>query len=377
MSEEIDTTRRKAIGVVGAIGLASLTAGTAKEAKAANSCLEAPKCNTICAYGGTPKANGTQECLCNDNPAYTYADVCYTGSYGDVKDLPTRAGSPSDGGPANNSELWEGYGVRLNQIETTTDAKVPVVSGSNIDYVFKSEIGSAPNVGAKTFSVSKVGYSFSVSRDAVGRLTGVFASYDANAVNCINCANCKNCNCCNCTNCTNCCDCKDCNCNCNCCNCGDDTGCFIRATLYTKDGYKRVEDIRVGDVLLGNDGEHRVLAIAKNIIGESRFAIRPKRDEETVLTNDHVINIDDVPVSYDFNSLRLNLATIESDGVTGTYNYQGLLETAYVDKDLFDVVDLPKSNTTYTFIVDKGHWGETVGGLAVLLATVQQEGEAK
>lgn len=376
MDEKIDTTRRKALGTAGAIGLASLVAGTAaKEAKAASSCLEAPDCNTMCAFGGTPKANGTQECLCNDNPAYTYADVCYTGSYGSLKDLPTRAGSTSDGGPANNSELWDGYSVRLNQIDTTTDTKVPIVSGSNIDYAFKSEIGSAPNVGAATFSTSKVGYTFTVSRDSIGRLTGVSASYNAGAVNCINCANCKNCNCCNCTNCTNCCNCADCNCNCNCCNCGDDNGCFIRATLRTKEGFKIIEEIRVGDVLLGWDGEHRVLGIAHNTIGEKRFAITPKSDLNTILTNDHVIRINDIPVAYDFDSLQMNQRVVQAKGVEGSYNYLGLLERAFVDKDAFNVVELPKTTVTYTFIVDKGHWGETSGGLAVLLATVQREGE--
>lgn len=46
-------------------------------------CAEAPECNsyTVCPYGGTPKADGTQSCICNSEP--NCSSVCIYG--GDPK----------------------------------------------------------------------------------------------------------------------------------------------------------------------------------------------------------------------------------------------------------------------------------------------------
>lgn len=55
------------------------------------SCLEAPDCSSICTYGGTPKADGSQACDCNEPPVQTLATVAYTGSYSDVLNKPTLA----------------------------------------------------------------------------------------------------------------------------------------------------------------------------------------------------------------------------------------------------------------------------------------------
>ena len=55
------------------------------------SCLEAPDCNSICTYGGTPRADGSQACDCNEPPVQTLADVAYSGSYNDVLNKPTLA----------------------------------------------------------------------------------------------------------------------------------------------------------------------------------------------------------------------------------------------------------------------------------------------
>ena len=376
MAETKKTSRRNVLKIAGALGATGLAVGSIKTAKAGNAgCLVAPDCNTICEFGGTPKSDGTQECICNPNPGYDYEKVCYSGAYSDLKDLPFRAGSPSDGGPATNATSWNSYKVRLNETEASENLRIPVIDGDYIDYAFKSEIGSVPNIGAKKFTVSKSGYSFSISRDQYGRLIGCDASYDKNAVNCINCKDCKNCDCCDCTDCTNCCNCcncSNCRCDCDCCDCGDDSGCFISGELLTKEGFKEISAIEVGDILLGDDGEHKVLGIATNVLGKTRFAVTPADDNTIVLTCDHIIVDETGPIAYSKKYLYLNHITLKSDTVEGTYFYPGLFEECAIRPLSFHKREMSEKTKTYSFIVDKGRLGKTRGGTSVLLAGVKK-----
>lgn len=376
MAETKKTSRRDILKVAGVISATGIAIGPTKAKAGASSCLVAPDCNTICEFGGTAKSDGTQECICNPNPGFNYEKVCYSGSYIDLKDFPFRAGSPSDGGPADNATSWNSYKVRLNEVETSDNLRIPVVDGDYIDYAFKSEIGSVPNIGEKKFTASKSGYTFAISRDRYGRLIGCEASYDKNAVNCTNCKDCKNCDCCDCTNCTNCCNCCNCahcNCNCDCCDCGDDSGCFISGELLTKDGFKDVSRIVVGDVLVGDDGQHTVLGIATNVLGKTRFAVTPAWDTSIVLTYDHIIANKTGLVVYSKKALYLNHLTLKSETVEGTYFYSGLAQECSVNPLAFSKREMSPKTKTYSFIVDKGRFGKTRGGTTVLLAGVKKE----
>lgn len=190
-------SRRKAL-LVGLLGAGAVVAKTAEAAEASCACLAAPDCDAVCPNGGVPKGDGTQACACNEKAEEQLANVAYTGSYNDLKDKPYHAGSKTDGGAAvsaENATKWNNKELRLNH--NTTDTWIPVISGNYVDYVLKSEIGSLPNVGAKTYkstaNISSSTYSvnLTITRDAYGRVTNGTITPT--------------------------------NCRCNCCNCGDDS----------------------------------------------------------------------------------------------------------------------------------------------------------
>ena len=191
-------SRRKAL-LAGLLGAGAVVAKTAEAAEASCACLAAPNCDAVCPNGGVPKGDGTQACACNETAQEQLANVAYTGSYNDLKDKPYHAWSRTDGGAAvsaENATKWNNKELRLNH--NTSDTWIPVISGNYVDYVLKGEIGSLPNIGAKTYtstalSRGSLGVTLTATRDAYGRLTGATVTS------------------------------KNCNCNCDCCNCGDDS----------------------------------------------------------------------------------------------------------------------------------------------------------
>lgn len=196
-------SRRQAL-LAGLMGAGTVVAKTAEAAEASCACLAAPDCDAACPNGGSPKADGTQGCVCNPTEKEQLANVAYTGSYNDLENRPLHAGSETDGGDARNTVKWKGKELRLNH--NTSDTMIPVFSGNYVDYVLKSEIGGgqigeAVIYGSSDLLVQGSGNVSSrqkaVKRDAWGRVIAV--GYYNKKSNC------------------------DCKCNCNCCNCTDDS----------------------------------------------------------------------------------------------------------------------------------------------------------
>lgn len=297
-------------------------------ADASCSCLPAPDCNAVCPNGGVPRGDGTQACDCVEIP----------------QNVPPRALALVDGGDAVNSTKWNGKQLRLNH--NTSATWIPVITGNYVDYILKSEIsGSLPVIGAQTFSKSAGSYGSSftvtVTRDAYGRLSGM--------------------------------DFTGRNCNCNCCNCGDDSGCFISAELMTTLGPKAVENIVPGDELIGIDGVHKVVAIAKNTLGR-RSAVHPVGHPKVVLTEEHIVLLNGKPVCTSEENLELNKKDlIAANGVKGIYVDDKICNLVSIDDASFCKVDgLQTEVVTYTPIVETGYWGLTSDGLSVLLCHEQK-----
>lgn len=62
-----DLLKRKTI-LSGIAASAGIAAAPQARSELSCACLPEPKCDDVCAYGGTPKADGTQACECNDPP---------------------------------------------------------------------------------------------------------------------------------------------------------------------------------------------------------------------------------------------------------------------------------------------------------------------
>ncbi len=341
-------TRREAL--LGALlGAGAAVAKTAEAAEASCACLAAPDCSTICPNGGTPKGDGTQACECNAEAKEQLATVAYTGSYNDLSNRPYRAASKTDGGDAINSTKWAGLTLRQNH--NTTDTWIPVFSNNYVDYVLKSEIGIGQIGEAVIYNSGQLGTtgsgSFSagqytaVKRDAYGRVVavGYVQAYQRN-----------------------------CNCNCTCACADSDNGCFVQATFMTQRGAVKVQELRLGDVICGLDGEHRVVGMASNVLGR-RNAVSPKGHPEVLLTDDHIILNNNTPAIVDrrFYSKNKLILTDQKTGIRGRYADVWLDDLIVENKEAFDVIELSAETPTYTPIVDKGHWGRTVDGADVLL----------
>ena len=343
-------TRRQAL--LGAL-FAGAVASKAEAADVACSCLPAPDCNAVCPNGGSPKGDGTQACECFENPPPpTLHPVAYSGDYNALANRPNRAGSDSDGGPARNSIQWNGHQLRKQYNKNA--AQIPVFSGSYIDYVNKSDlVGTLPVIGAKVLYGKNVlltestsqrpGYNYyrsnipAVKRDQYGRVEAV--GYAAVWTQC----------------------------NCNCCNCGDDSNCFIQARLKTLDGFKSVENISVGDKLVGIDGISTVISIVTGVLGQ-RKAIAPLGTKKLILTEEHIVLSQGMPTSYCETGITKGKKEIESqDGIKGVYVKPWLEKLIKVESSAFNSISLPQETPTYTFIVDKGCWGMTAEGISVLL----------
>ena len=330
--------------------LGALLAGAiAKPAEAATdgscACLPAPDCNAVCPNGGVPRGDGTQACECTPAPNFP------------------RALGVVDGGDAVkalDSDRWGGRRLRLNH--NTTDTWIPVFSGENVDYVLKSEIGGAgQKIGAKILWGTKVlhtencrsGYSYgsgncatypiedvAVRRDDYGRVieVGKVTRY------------------------------TQCRCNCD-CQCSDDNGCFITARLRTTKGIKAVEDLQVGDRLIGIDGIHTVVGMATNYL-YGRKAISPLSDLSVVLTEEHIVIADGgMPVVQSMEMIERNKITLcdDNNDVQGKYVWPFMSLQIKESPESFTVIELPERTKTYTPIVADGHWGMTESGTSVLL----------
>lgn len=331
-------SRRKAL-------ISALLAGGlfgAGQAKAAASCecLPAPDCNAVCPNGGTPRGDGTQACECIEIPT----------------NMPPRALARVDGGDAINSEKTNGYQIRGNSYGS--GSQILVFNGSYIDYIDKSDIaGSLPVIGAKVLygdsiledTTTRPNYRYNVQatepavkRDKYGRVeaVGVHRYW------------------------------KQCNCDCNCCNCGDDSGCFIKARLLTTKGPKNIEEIRVGDRLIGIDGVHPVVGIATNVLA-SRKALSPKDHPALVLTQEHIILSGNTAVVAGVEEYQLNKTVLTAEnGVRGVYAEDWMDCLCRVDPVAFEEVPADAQTKTYTPIVASGHWGMTEDGVSVLLCRV-------
>ena len=328
-------SRRKAL--LGALFAgAAITSKTAEASDANCSCLPAPDCNAVCPNGGSPRGDGTQACDCFENPPMpTLHPVAYSGDYNSLANRPNRAGSDSDGGDARNSIMWNGHTLRKNY--NNNASQIPVFSGSYVDFINRSDlVGNVtlPNIGAKTYTVtSGEGYRLTVERDAYGRVANVTSRYV----------------------------------NCNCCNCGDDSNCFIKAKLRTLEGFKSVDEISVGDKLVGIDGVSTVVSVVTGKLG-ARKAIVPLGVRDLILTEEHIVLFDGCPTIYCESGIERGKKVIESPcGIKGVYLKSWLEKMVKVNQSAFETFDCSQETITYTFIVDKGCWGLTEEGISVLL----------
>ena len=322
-------SRRQAL--LGALLAGATASRPAMAADASCSCLPAPDCNAICPNGGTPRGDGTQACDCIEVP----------------QNVPPRALALVDGGDAVNATKWGGKQLRLNK--NTSADKILVFDGDYVDYILKSEItGSLPTIGAAilygtdvlvtTGSGSLKSNYTAVQRDAYGRAIKV--GYWQ----------------------------KKYNCNCNCCNCGDDSGCFIKAELMTTSGPKPVESIVPGDMLIGIDGIHKVVAVAINTLGY-RKAVTVAGHSDTWLTQEHIILHKGMPtVRSETDYLRSRDLLNAPNGVIGSYANPALDKLIRVDEKAFlPVSNLSSDTRTYSPIVESGCWAMTKDRLNVLL----------
>lgn len=339
-------SRRKAL--LGALFAgAAITSKTAEASDANCSCLPAPDCNAVCPNGGSPRGDGTQACDCFENPPMpTLAQVAYTGKYTDLLDKPKHAASDQENGDALNAKRWNGVELRKNYNSSAT--QIPVFSGGYLDYINRSDIsGQLPVIGAKVMWGSdilssegdgnKASYQTAVKRDQYGRVEQV--GYHATRYNC------------------------------NCCNCGDDSNCFIVARLKTTKGFKDVKDIQVGEKLVGIDGIHTVVAVVKGTLN-ARQAVRPvnSKDSELWLTEEHVVlNDSKLKVFCEDGRRKGARPVVSENGIQGVYVSAWMAKMLDVDSEAFEIKKLPEDTTTYTLIVDRGHWGMAEDGTSVLL----------
>lgn len=350
--EKTDKLSRRRALLAGLLGAGAVVAKTAEAAEASCACLAAPDCDAVCPNGGVPKGDGTQACACNEKAEEQLANVAYTGSYNDLKDKPYHAGSKTDGGAAvsaENATKWNNLTLRRNH--NTTDTWIPVFSGDYLDYVLKSEISIGQIGEAVIYNSGKLGTTGSgkfsagtytaVKRDAYGRViaVGYVQAYQRN-----------------------------CNCNCTCACSDSDNGCFIRANFMTQRGEVRVCDLKPGDIILGVDGEHRVVGMASNVLGH-RKAVSPKGHPDVLLTDDHIILALGVPSIVDRSFYYKNKLVLKDpkSGIAGRYAETWLDDLITDNPEAFDVIEMSADTPTFTPIVDRGHWGRTVDGADVLL----------
>lgn len=318
-------TRRQAL--FGALlGIGAVAAKSAKAAEESCACLAPPDCDAVCPNGGSPRGDGTQACDCNPapKPDTVLADIVTPGSAGQNSDTTLIR------------KFTEEHNTKSNPTGKT--------------YVSTYLAGNTPdNYPAGSF---KIPY-FTV--DSKGRVT----SYATRTVTIKNQITQKN------TyyyNYYNYYDYYDNNC------ADSDNGCFVKAKFLTQRGIFDISELRVGDILYGLDGEHRVIGIARNVLGK-RKAVSPKGHHNVLLTDDHIILANNKPSVVDLRLYPKN-KRILADSENGT---QGRYADAWLDNlitenpDAFEVIDLPEDTPTFTPIVDKGHWGRTIDGADVLL----------
>ena len=112
---------------------------------------------------------------------------------------------------------------------------------------------------------------------------------------------------------------SNCNCRCNCdCDCDSDTGCFVSGKLLTSKGEIEVSKIQIGAKIWGADERwHKVVAVAKNEIGNRRVYKMPKGG---VVTEDHVIYSGDVAYTPNIDCCRKTcMEVLYGDEAHGVY----------------------------------------------------------
>ena len=139
------------------------------------------------------------------------------------------------------------------------------------------------------------------------------------------------------------------NCQCNCCSCGD--SCVISGKVLTKQGYVDIADVKVGMVLLSEQGKD---CIVKGIVTGKLQHRKAVEVGNCVFTDDHsYIAPNGRKCTVNFGGYVQSLSREVQDGdVKGKYVRQNLLYLAK-DTDLdFVVKEMPEDTKTYTLIVD-------------------------
>ena len=329
---KVAVSRREAL--LGALfGAGVAIAKTSAAADAACACLAPPDCDSICPNGGSPRGDGTQACDCFDNPKQNVATVATTGSYTDLSNRPSLATVATTG---KYSDLLNKPTIPTQKALSSVTTAGTVGQTSNVSV----SGGNTATVSVPYFTVNSYGQITSRGNCTLKVVTAT--TYYNYTNNCY----------------TN-----------NCCNCGDDSGCFIKGKLLTKEGYKALEQIEVGDVLVGEDGEHTILGIVTRTLGESRFAISPVSDDSIVLTSEHIINKEGEFIIYSRENFSPNRTLMKTGSLLGSYDFDGLFERCKSKPSSFKKVSgFSPVTKTYSFIVDKGLWAKTEGGTSVLLA---------
>jgi len=318
-------SRRQAL--LGALfGAGAVLAKTAKAAEASCACLAPPDCSTVCEYGGNPKGDGTQACECNTAPVQTQTevtldDIVTAGTVGPTADVTMKR------------NITETYVTKISKYSSNktyatyyalTDLDHPIGSFV-VPYFTVDSKGRITSYGSRTISI--------VNNFTKTTRTDYYNYYNYSDYS--------------------------------------DGNCFISGKLLTTEGSKPVNGICVGDVLIGEDGEHKVLGIVTGTLGANRFAQHPVNDPGFILTADHVIYEHGEFVIVSKKYFKPNRNLMQSPTVKGTYDYEGLFEKCVEKPESFvkDSRFAPETKT-YSFIVDKGMFGKTEGGTNVLLAHV-------
>lgn len=160
----------------------------------------------------------------------------------------------------------------------------------------------------------------------------------------------------------------NCDCKCNCdCNCGDsDTdSCFIDALLLTTEGYKNVQEVRIGDVLVGPDGKHKIVGVTSSALGDRRVQVFG----ENILTEEHVVLIDEKPRTASENWMHqyTRIRTDKKTNVRGTYEDPKITAQISVDKSIC-LKEYSPDAIAINPIVESGNWVYLEGGVVALIS---------
>lgn len=302
------------------LGIGAVATKSAKAAEESCACLAPPDCDAVCPNGGVPRGDGTQACDCNPTPASDTAltDIVTPGSAGQNSDTTFVRKFTEE---HNN---YHGYST---SVSTYMDADKPgnhPVGSFKIPYFTVDSKGRVTSYATRTVTIKN-------QTTIKNTYYNYYNYYDSN--------------------------CSD-----------SDNGCFIKASFQTKRGIVSVQDLKVGDVIYGLDGEHRIVGMAKNVLGK-RKGVSPKGHPEVLLTDDHIILANNIPsiVSLKIYPKNKLVLTDPESGIKGRYADSWLDTLIAGNSDAFDVMDLPENTPTFTPIVDKGHWGRTADGADVLL----------